>query len=51
MEKHFSLNDSGMLAWEVVSHNDLPIQKGILDVEKVEHRENLNHVRLIFLFV
>jgi hypothetical protein len=51
MEPLFSLHDSGMLGWKVVSHNDLPIQKGIWDVDKVEHRENLDHVRLIFLFV
>ncbi len=34
---------------KVVSHNDLPIQKGIWDVDKVDLRENLDHVRLIFI--
>jgi hypothetical protein len=40
-----------MLGWKVVPHNDLPIQKGIWDVDKVDLRDNLDHVRLIFLFV
>ncbi len=48
MEQFFLQNDSGMLGWKVVSHNDVPIQKGIWDVDKVDVRENLDHVRLIF---
>jgi hypothetical protein len=48
MEELFLQNDTGMLGWKVVSHNDLPIEKGIWDVDKVDLRENLDHVRLIF---
>jgi hypothetical protein len=48
MEQLFPQNDSGMLGWKVVSHNDVPIQKGIWDVDKVDVRENLDNVRLIF---
>jgi hypothetical protein len=48
MEQLLLQNDSGMLGWKVVSHNDLPIQKGVWDVDKVDLRENLDRVRLIF---
>jgi hypothetical protein len=48
MEQLFLQNASGMLGWKVVSHNDLPIQKGIWDVDKVDVTETLDHVRLIF---
>jgi len=48
MEQLFLQNESGMLGWKVVSHNDLPIRKGVWDADKVDLRENFDHVWLIF---